>query len=206
MEPGDDTHEEVLEGHRSRLRRLSDRWLLTVVVVLAVVAAASIATAAHYRADAAGLRRSTPASAPTAAPDAAGLHRMGPFTRSLTVADSTLPVGPGQHGLLAVVHASAGDERPLVIVAQLTGMHPGARYSLVGNNCQSHDPNFVWATGSSSQSGSLLLATFPRGLDPNDRYWLSLKQRGRRLPTGVAGTFATGNVTPFPAGHNPCSP
>jgi hypothetical protein len=201
MHPSDDPADDVLEGHRSRFRRLGDRWLLTALVVSAVVAAASIATAVHYRADAASARHSA-----AAAVSAARFRPTGGFTSSLTVADSTLPVGVGQHGLLAVVHASAGDARPLVIVAQLTGLRPGGRYSLVGNNCQSKGPDFVWAAGEASQAGSLLLATFPRGLNPNDRYWLSVNQPSGRLPTGVSGTFATGDVTPFRAGHNPCAP
>jgi hypothetical protein len=200
MEPGDgDVAEEVLEGHDSRFRRLSDRWLLSLLLVLAVVAVAAIATAVHYRADAATTRKST-----AAAVSAARFRPTGQFSRSVTVANSTLPVGNGQHGLLAIVHTSTGTARPLIISVQLLHLHPGRNYTLIGNNCRSSAPDFVWATGRASKAGSLLLVTFPRDINPNDRYWLALRRPGGGRASGVAGTFATGDVAPFSAGHGPC--
>jgi predicted aspartyl protease len=92
MEPGDgEVHEEVLEGHTSRLRRLGEKWLLTVVVVLALIAAGSIATALHYRASAASAGKAS-AAAPAVPLQFRGA---GHFTRSLTVANSSFRSGPG---------------------------------------------------------------------------------------------------------------
>jgi hypothetical protein len=202
MESGDvEVSEEVLEGHRSRLRRLSDRWLVSLLLLLAVVTAAAIATAVHYRADAATTRKAT-----AAAVSAARFRPTGEFSRSVTVANSRLPVGKGQHGLLAIVHTTTGTARPLIISVQLLHLHPGRDYSLIGNNCQSNAPDFIWATGRASRTGSLLLVTFPRDINPNDRYWLALRRPGGGIFPGVAGTFATGDVAPFAAGHEPCAP
>jgi hypothetical protein len=202
MESGDvDAVEEVLEGHRSRLRRLSDRWLVSLLAVLAVVSATAIATAVHYRTDAARTRKAT-----AAAVSAARSRPTGQFSRSVTVANSRLPVGAGQHGLLAIVHTSTGTVRPLIISVQLLHLHPGRDYSLIGNNCQSNAADFVWATGRASKTGSLLLVTFPRDINPKDRYWLALRHPGGGVTSGVAGTFATGDVAPFAAGHEPCAP
>jgi hypothetical protein len=200
MESGDvDVREEVLEGHRPRFRRLSDRWLVSLLMVLAVVTAAAIATAVHYRADAATTRQAT-----AAAVSAARFRPTGQFSSSVTVANSRLPIGAGRHGLLAIVHTSTGTARPLIISAQLLHLHPGRGYTLIGNNCHSSAPDFVWATGKASKTGSLLLVTFPRDINPNDRYWLALRQPGGGVTAGVAGTFATGHVDPFSAGHDPC--
>jgi hypothetical protein len=202
MESGDvDVAEEVLEGHRSRLRRLSDRWLVSLLMVMVVVTAGAIAAAVHYRADAATKQNASAAPVPVA-----GFRPPNrQFGQSVTVANSKLPVGPGRHGLLAIVHTSTGTARPLIISVQLLRLHPGRGYSLIGNNCQSHAPNFVWATGRASKAGSLLLVTFPRDINPNDRYWLALQRPGGGVTTGVAGTFATGDVEPFAAGHDPCA-
>jgi hypothetical protein len=201
MEPGDvDVPGEVLEGHHSRFQRWGDRWLISLLMVLAVVAVAAIATAVHYRADAATSRKNT-----AAAVSAARFRPTGRFSRSVTVANATLPVGQGQHGLLAIVHTSTGTARPLIISVQLLHLHPGRDYTLIGNNCQSTTPDFVWATGRASNAGSLLLVTFPRDINPHDRYWLALRRPGGGAPAGVAGTFATGDVAPFSAGHGPCS-
>jgi hypothetical protein len=204
MEPGDvDVREEVLEGHRSRLRRLSDRWLLTALAVMAVVTAVAISTAFHYRATASAARQATPAAASNAA--SGPFRPTGPFNRSLTVANSTFPVGEGQHGLLAIVHATTGDERPGVVVAQFSGLSPGLRYRLIGNDCQSNGHDFVWASGTASKTGSLLLATFPRSLNPDDVYWMSFDRPGGRFPSGVFGTLGAGQVAPFRDGQNPCA-
>jgi hypothetical protein len=201
MESGDvDVREEVLEGHRSRIQRLSDRWLVSLLVALAVVAAVSIGVAAHYRAAAADARSVavTPPVAPTPPP-----RPDGQFSRSVTVSNSSLPIGAGRHGLLAIVHTSTGTLRPLIISVQLLHLHPGRDYSLIGNSCQSKKPDFVWATGTASRTGSLLLVTFPRDINPHDRYWLGLRRQGGAVRSGVAGTFATGHVAPF-VDHNPC--
>jgi hypothetical protein len=201
MQSGDvDVPEEVLEGHSSRWQRLSDRWLVSLLLALAVVSAVAIAMAVHYRRDAANTRRAT-----AAAVSAARFRPTGEFRRSVTVANSSLPLGSGRHGLLAIVHTSTGTQRPLIISVQLLHLHPGRGYSLIGNNCQGNAPDFVWATGRASTTGSLLLVTFPRDINPNDRYWLALRQPGGGVTTGVAGTFATGDVAPFAAGHDPCS-
>jgi hypothetical protein len=200
MEPGVDAGDDVLEGHRSRYRRLSDRWLLTLVAAMAVVAAASIATAVHYRNSAAHAPRISPALVAAAA----RLRGSGPFTRSLTVANAAFPVGSGQHGLLAIVHGSAGTPRPVVVVAQFSGLRPGRRYVLVGNDCKSSSANVVWADGAASKAGSLLLATFPRALSPSDVYFLSLHGPGTRPAAGVAGELGAGRVAAFSAGHRPC--
>jgi hypothetical protein len=206
MESGDvEVSEEVLEGHRSRLRRLSDRWLVSLVLVLVVVTTAAIAAAVHYRADAATTRKATAAvaaaaSAPRSRPPT------GEFSQSVTVANSNLPVGPGQHGLLAIVHSNTGTARPLIISVQLLHLHPGRDYSLIGNSCQGNAPDFVWASGRASKTGSLLLVTFPRDINPNVRYWLALRRPGGQVMSGVSGAFATGDVSPFTAGHEPCAP
>jgi hypothetical protein len=201
MESGDvEVREEVLEGHRSRLRRLSDRWLVSLLLLLAVVTAAAIATAVHYRADAATTRKAT-----AAAVSAARFRPTGEFSRSVTVANSRLPVGKGQHGLLAIVHTTTGTARPLIISVQLLHLHPGRDYSLIGNNCQSNAPDFVWATGRASRTGSLLLATIPRELDSTHVYWVSLYRPHALIMVGVFGAFATGAVMPFQGGHGPCS-
>ena len=43
MESGDvDVPEEVLEGHSSRWKRLSDRWLVSLLLALAVVSAVAM--------------------------------------------------------------------------------------------------------------------------------------------------------------------
>jgi hypothetical protein len=206
MESGDvEVSEEVLEGHRSRLRRLSDRWLVSLVLVLVVVTTAAIAAAVHYRADAATTRKATAAvaaaaSAPRSRPPT------GEFSQSVTVANSNLPVGPGQHGLLAIVHSNTGTARPLIISVQLLHLHPGRDYSLIGNSCQGNAPDFVWASGRASKTGSLLLVTFPRDINPDVRYWLALRRPGGQVMSGVSGAFATGDVSPFTAGHEPCAP
>jgi hypothetical protein len=201
MESGEaDVQKEVLEGHRPRLQRLSDRWLVSLLVVLVVVTVAAIATAVHYRADAASTRRST-----AAAVSAARFRPTGQFSRSVTVANSELPIGARHHGLLAIVHTSTGTARPLIISVQLLHLHPGRGYTLVGNNCQSSAPNFVWATGRASKTGSLLLVTFPRDINPNDRYWLALRHPTGRIVAGVVGKFATGHVAPFSGGRDPCA-
>jgi hypothetical protein len=201
MGSGDiDVREEVLEGHRSRFRRLGDRWLVSLVMVLAVVAAAAIATAVHYRSDAATTRKAT-----AAAVSAARFRPTGQFSRSVTVANSELPIGARHHGLLAIVHTSTGTARPLIISVQLLHLHPGRTYTLVGNNCQSSAPDFVWATGKASKTGSLLLVTFPRDINANDRYWLALRHPSGRTPAGVTGKFATGHVTPFAVGQRRCA-
>jgi hypothetical protein len=208
MESGEvDVREEVLEGHRSRFRRLSDRWLVTLVMVLAGVSIVAIAAAVHYRTDASTARRaSAAAAAPSAQSAQSGPFRpTGPFNRSLTVANSKFPVGEGQHGLLAVVHATTGDERPGVVVAQFSGLSPGLRYRLIGNDCESHGHDFVWASGKASKTGSLLLATFPRSLNPDDVYWMSFDRPGGRFPTGVFGTLGSGQVAPFHSGQDPCA-
>jgi hypothetical protein len=202
MESGDDdVREEVLEGHSSRLRRFSDRWLLTLVVVLAVIAAGSIATAVHYRANAANAGKAS-----TAAPAVPLQFRAtGHFTRSLTVANSPFPIGFGQHGLLAIVHASVGDARPVVMVAQFAGLSAGLQYRLIGNDCQSNGHDFVWASGQASKAGTLLLATFPRALNPSHTYWMSFDRPGGTFPTGVVGMLGSGHVRPFRSGREPCA-
>jgi hypothetical protein len=124
----------------------------------------------------------------------------------VTVANSSLPVGRGQHGLLAIVHSNTGTARPLIISVQLLNLHPGRRYNLIGNSCQGNAPDFVWASGRASKTGSLLLVTFPRDVNPSVRYWLALKRPGGGFMSGVAGAFATGDVSPFRAGHEPCAP
>jgi hypothetical protein len=204
MQPGDDEAlVEVLEGHAggSRFRRVSDAWLVSLVVVLAVVAAGAIGTAVHYRSDAADAGR----SAPTAATPTARFHSMDQARGSLRVADSRLPVRHGKPGLVAVIHGSAGSSRPVVIVAQLAGLTPGHRYQLIGNDCRGKVPDFVWATGTASRTGSLLLATIPRELDSSHVYWVSLYRPHAQIIVGVFGAFATGAVMPFQGGHGPCS-
>jgi hypothetical protein len=203
MQPGDDEPtEEVLEGHdrTTRFRRLSEAWLVRLVVVLAVVAAGAIATAAHYRSAAEAGR-----SAPTAATSTARFHAMGRAGGSLRVADARLPVRGGKPGLVAVIHSAAGSSRSVVIVAQLTGLAPGHRYRLIGNDCRAKVPDFVWATGTASRTGSLLLATIPRELDSTHVYWVSLYRPHALIMVGVFGAFATGAVMPFQGGHGPCS-
>jgi hypothetical protein len=206
MESGDaNVHEEVLEGHRSRLPQLSDRWLLRLVVVLAVIAAGSIATAVHYRSGAANARAAARAAAATMSPVRPPFRGAGQFSTSLTVANSRFPIGAGQHGLLAIVHASAGDHRPVVMVAQFSGLSPGAFYRLTGGDCQEAAPDFVWAEGKASRSGDLLLATFPRALNPYHVYWMSFDRPGGRYPVGVVGALGSGHVSAFRAGHEPCA-
>jgi hypothetical protein len=204
MQPGDDEqHEEVLEGHVriSRFRRVSEAWLVRLVVGLAVVTAAAIGTAVHYRSDAAEAGR----SAPTAATSTSRSHAMGQAGGSLRVADARLPVRGGKPGLVAVIHSAAGSSRSVVIVAQLTGLMPGHRYRLIGNDCRAKVPDFVWATGTASRTGSLLLATIPRELDSTHVYWVSLYRPHALIMVGVFGAFATGAVMPFQGGHGPCS-
>jgi hypothetical protein len=203
VEPRDDVHEEVLEGHHrvSWFRRLGEAWLARLVVVLAVVAAVAIGTAVHYRSDAADAGR----SAPTAATSTARVHQMGPPSGSLKVADARLPVLGGKPGLVAVIHSSAGPLRSVVIVAQLTGLTPGHHYQLIGNDCRGHLSDFVWARGTASRTGSLLLATIPRVLDPTHVYWVSLFRPHAVIEVGVFGAFASGAVMPFQGRHGPCS-
>jgi hypothetical protein len=176
-----------------------------VAGLAAAGAAASIAAALHYRADAATTRKASAAAAA-----AASAPRPRPptreFSQSVTVANSSLPVGRGQHGLLAIVHSNTGTARPLIISVQLLNLHPGRRYNLIGNSCQGNAPDFVWASGRASKTGSLLLVTFPRDVNPNVRYWLALKRPGGGFMSGVAGAFATGDVSPFRDGHEPCAP
>jgi hypothetical protein len=207
MESGDvDAREEVLDGHRSRLKRLSDRWLVSLLMVLVVITAGAIAAAVHYRADAATKRKAAAAAA-AQVPAVAGFRPPNrPFSQSVTVASTRLPVGPGQHGLLAIIHSSTGATRPLIISVQLLHLHPGRNYSLIGNSCRSTAPDFVWATGRASKAGSLLLVTFPRDITLSDRYWLALRQPGGRVTSGVVGTFGTGDATPFFADQGPCPP
>jgi hypothetical protein len=203
MEPRDDVHEEVLEGHVRvlRFRRLGDAWLARLVVVLAIVAAGSIATAIHYRSGVAEAGRSAPAAATATARS----HPTGPADGSLRVADGRLPVLGGKPGLVAVIHGSVGSSRSVVIVAQLTGLTPGHHYQLIGNDCRGHLPDFVWAKGTASRTGSLLLATIPRALDPSHVYWVSLFRPHALIEVGVFGAFASGAVMPFQGGHGPCS-
>jgi hypothetical protein len=206
MHPADDEPlEEVLEGHvrarASRSRRLSEKWLLRLVVVLAVIAAGSIATAVHYRSDVAEKAQ----AAPTASTITTQFHPLPPPGGSLRVADARLPVLGGQPGVVAVIHGSAGRSRSVVIAAQLTGLTPGHHYQLIGNDCRGKVPDFVWARGTASRTGALLLATFPRVLDTTHVYWVSLYRPHALTVVGVFGAFASGAVMPFQGGHGPCS-
>jgi hypothetical protein len=203
MQPGsDEPHEEVLEGHAraSRFQRVSEAWLVRLVVVLAVVAAGAIGVAVHYRSDAAETGHPTPTASTRTTQ-----FQVQPSGGLLRVADSRLPVLGGRPGLVAVIHSAAGRSRSVVIVAQLTGLTPGHHYRLIGNDCRSHLPDSVWARGTASRTGSLLLATIPRVLDNTHVYWVSLYRPHALIEVGVFGAFTSGAVMPFQGGHGPCS-
>jgi hypothetical protein len=204
MHPGNaEPDEDVLEGHEGigRFRRVSDAWLVRLVLVLAVVAAAAIGAAVHYRSHSAEAAR----SAPTGSTRTTQLHLMGPPGATLRVADARLPVRGGKPGRVAVIHGATGNSRSVVIVAQLNGLTPGHRYQLIGNDCRAKVPDFVWAEGTASRTGSLLLATIPRVLDTSHVYWVSLYRPHALIMVGVFGAFASGAVMPFEGGHGPCT-
>jgi hypothetical protein len=129
---------------------------------------------------------------------------MPPPHGALQVADARLPVRAGQPGRVAVIHGSTGSSRSVVITAQLTGLTPGHEYQLIGNDCRDKVPDFVWARGTASRSGSLLLATIPRVLETSHVYWVSLYRPHALIMVGVFGGFASGAVMPFQGGHGPC--
>lgn len=186
-------------------RAISSRvaWVIAVVLLAAVLAAA-ITIAVHYRSEAAALRRALHSVRAPVAPPSPPPPKLSSSTTALASSGTLI-------GEVTVFTArSSARSAEVIVTARITGGRPHYSYELFGGDCAGNAADHTWAAGVTDARGSADLIGEAWTVSVSDEYYLVLGSPGMYQThpgPAVHGYFGMSRgLSAVRDGFAPCAP